>query len=166
MEGKKKISNVSLFHFSPFEKRKTCCNANTRGCERFLRSIILPRQPIFRSATATAQKSHAHAYTIRRIARIYLAVSFVAYLNINYKRTRLTSPDYPFDDLRRRSIRWSKGNRDLSSRDHNCKGGCKCDRHVSNVTMYNAWLGDHLGRMRVTVCPFCAPTWITIIMRS
>lgn len=164
MEGKKKISNVSLFHFSPFEKRKTCCNANTR--ERFLRSIILPRQPIFRSATATAQKSHAHAYTIRRIARIYLAVSFVAYLNINYKRTRLTSPDYPFDDLRRRSIRWSKGNRDLSSRDHNCKGGCKCDRHVSNVTMYNAWLGDHLGKMRVTVCPFCAPMWITIIMRS
>lgn len=46
MEGKKKISNVSLFHFSPFEKRKTCCNANTRGCERFLRSIILPRQPL------------------------------------------------------------------------------------------------------------------------
>lgn len=40
MEGKKKISNVSLFHFSPFEKRKTCCNANTRGYERFLRPSI------------------------------------------------------------------------------------------------------------------------------
>lgn len=160
---------MSLFFIFPRLKRGKLVVTQIHAATKDFfvhRSIILPRQPIFRSATATAQKSHAHAYTIRRIARIYLAVSFVAYLNINYKRTRLTSPDYPFDDLRRRSIRWSKGNRDLSSRDHNCKGGCKCDRHVSNVTMYNAWLGDHLGRMRVTVCPFCAPMWITIIMRS
>lgn len=91
VKKKKKKYPTSLFFIR--EKRKTCCNANTRGWKDFFlhRSIILLYQPIFRSPTATTQKSHAHAYD-SRIARIYLAVSFVAYLNINYKRTRLTSP--------------------------------------------------------------------------